>query len=65
MKYNIIYYGLQELNLTWTERDVFNGFWGIEFTVDKPRGKGSSKLIKELIDIDFYPVNTRHIKNQI
>jgi hypothetical protein len=42
---------LKAAHIEFSCRDVLNNFWGIEFTIYKPRGKGATakcKIINEL-----------------
>jgi len=39
---------LEEIGAVFTERDVFNRFWGTEFTIEKPRGEGAQSRIKAI-----------------
>ena len=42
---------LKELGVEFTERYTFGSFYGIEFSTDKPRGKGATKKIDALYHI--------------
>lgn len=42
---------LNEIGVKYTFKDVKNEFWGVEFQIEKPTGKGATKkmqLIREL-----------------
>lgn len=44
---------LNELEVEFTERKIFSGFWGTEFTVQHPKGAGAverRKLVRQLAD---------------
>ena len=53
--YGQIRSALTTIGVKWTERDVLNNFWGKEFTVEKPRGKGAQLKMRE-IDRLFYKI---------
>lgn len=42
---------LTAAGFTFTRRDVFNNFWGVEFTVQAPRGKGATDKLTVLSKI--------------
>lgn len=37
---------LDQLGATYTERPVFSNFWGIQFTIERPFGKGSAAKLE-------------------
>lgn len=39
---------LNELGCTFTERNVMSTFWGVEFKIDKPIGRGCGTKINEI-----------------
>lgn len=41
----------KEMGLTFTERDILSNFFGKEFVVDAPKGKGSVAKCKQLLDL--------------
>ncbi len=45
--------GLKEHGYSFTERDIFSTFWGIQFIVEKPRGKDATKRLNFLFT-DFW-----------
>ncbi len=45
---------LDELGVKYTTRDFLGEFWGKEYTVEKPTGKGTSTKIKALYDMGFH-----------
>lgn len=60
--FNIIYHSgeatlrkqLTEMGFKFKERFVFSGFYGTEFHVEKPRGKGATIKINQLYKMGFH-----------
>lgn len=42
---------LKEIGAVWTERDVFSGCWGVEFKIQRPKGKGAMAKCREIDEI--------------
>jgi hypothetical protein len=56
-QYQMIRNDLKQLEIPFTERDVLNNFWGIEFKVAKPCGKGAKDKLNKLYQIGFNEQN--------
>lgn len=39
---------LNQIGVIFTEKDIFSGFWGKEFSIEKPRGKGAHEKMKQI-----------------
>lgn len=39
---------LKEMGVVFTERNVFSGFWGVEFRIQKPTGKGAKEKMRQI-----------------
>jgi hypothetical protein len=46
---------LEARNISFTERDFLSDFWGTEFEVEKPSGKGATKKLSDLYAMGFIP----------
>ncbi len=42
---------LAELGVEYTTKDVLNNFWGVQFTIKKPKGKGSTKKLDTIFEL--------------
>ena len=42
---------LVELDVEYTTKDVLNNFWGVQFTIKKPKGKGSTKKLDMIFEL--------------